>query len=319
MSENQEHSAAPHSLRNFPVEDLKIETVKNAFVTRSMLVGTFKGIHSAALIRNIRHDWKRKFNFIFLGSLVKNKLKVLDRKDYIFCLHLWATGYHHWLSEIAPKFILFENELRKGKILMPARIPGFIGEFLEMFDFENVEFYEDNCFVRELKIITNPNSGHYDKDYLLKFRDAVFRKVSPVKRDSPKKIYISRKNARARRVINENELIEKLEKVGFVCLELENISFAEQVELFSGCELLISLHGAALTNSIFMPLDAKVIELFPADHPKEELNACYFRLCGVLGQKHEFLWCEREFAARKFCLDTDNIRVNIKEIEKLLQ
>jgi hypothetical protein len=320
MSKNINLLATPHNRDNLPISNLEIETVKYAFITRSMLVGTIKGVHPANLVQNLPASWKRKFNFIFAGSLIKNKLSFLkdEGKDYFFCFHPWGTGYHHWLSEIAPKFLMFEEELRKGIILVPSRSPRFILEFLELFEFNNIKFYENNCFTKRVKIINNPNSGHYNINHLLDFKEKVLKKVISNQKQKPNKIYVSRKNARARRVINENELIEKLQNRGFSCLELDNFSFIEQVKLFSNCKVLISLHGAAITNSIFMPLNGQILELFPENPSDADLNACYYRLANVLGHKHKFIWCRREYPNRNFCLDTDNIVVNIDAVEELI-
>jgi hypothetical protein len=46
-------------------------------------------------------------------------------------------------------------------------------------------------------------------------------------------------------------------------VQFENLSFRQQVETMSKAALLIATHGAGLTNSIFLPLGASVIEVTP--------------------------------------------------------
>ena len=51
-----------------------------------------------------------------------------------------------------------------------------------------------------------------------------------------------------------------LEKRGFESYALENLSFRQQVELFSEAEIVGGAHGAGLTNIFFSP-HVKVVEL----------------------------------------------------------
>jgi hypothetical protein len=75
------------------------------------------------------------------------------------------------------------------------------------------------------------------------------------------KIYISRPKSAGRQVINEDDVLEALTPFGFVPYTLENISFSDQVRLFSQAEIVVAPHGAGLTNIVFAQ-NLTVIELF---------------------------------------------------------
>jgi len=75
------------------------------------------------------------------------------------------------------------------------------------------------------------------------------------------KIYISRPKTVGRYLINEDEVLEALTPFGFVAYTLENLSLSDQVKLFSQAEIVVSAHGAGLTNMIFAQ-NLIVIELF---------------------------------------------------------
>lgn len=75
------------------------------------------------------------------------------------------------------------------------------------------------------------------------------------------KIFISRRKALRRRILNENEVIEALAPLGFVAYMLEEMSFSEQVRLFSQANMVVAPHGSGLTNMIFSQ-NLAVIELF---------------------------------------------------------
>ena len=78
-----------------------------------------------------------------------------------------------------------------------------------------------------------------------------------------RRIYISRNKAKNRRILNEKLLFEKLSKLGFELLYLEELSFREQVNFFSESNTIISPHGAGLANLVFCKPGTKIIEIFP--------------------------------------------------------
>lgn len=77
------------------------------------------------------------------------------------------------------------------------------------------------------------------------------------------RIYISRRAARWRRVINEAEVLEALRPWGFVPVQLEALSLAEQIALMQTAEAVIGIHGAGLTNLAFCQPGTLVVEIFP--------------------------------------------------------
>ncbi|KAB5586815.1 hypothetical protein PHYPO_G00005840 [Pangasianodon hypophthalmus] len=69
-----------------------------------------------------------------------------------------------------------------------------------------------------------------------------------------------------RLILNEAELILALAqeyKMRTVTVSLEEQTFASIVQLISGASMLVSMHGAQLIMSMFLPRGAAVIELFP--------------------------------------------------------
>lgn len=74
-------------------------------------------------------------------------------------------------------------------------------------------------------------------------------------------IYVSRRDARWRHVANEDELYARLKPLGFRMIVPGRLSVAEQIGHFSGAKIVVCVHGAALTNMIFTPADAAIIEI----------------------------------------------------------
>ena len=66
-----------------------------------------------------------------------------------------------------------------------------------------------------------------------------------------------------RKIINENEVVEFLEKNGFVSVILSELSFENQIELFMNANFVTGLHGAGYANIIFCSPNTKILELKP--------------------------------------------------------
>lgn len=79
--------------------------------------------------------------------------------------------------------------------------------------------------------------------------------------NSPELIYVTRCQARYRKIVNESEIRNHLENLGFVTILPETLSFLEQVRLFANAKIVVAPHGAGLTNIVFCQPHSTVIEL----------------------------------------------------------
>ena len=92
---------------------------------------------------------------------------------------------------------------------------------------------------------------------------AQLRKIDAPGSDTNKRIYVTRKRAKTRRLINEEELVSMLAaEFGFRCLQNEAFSLVDQLSLYRESEIVIGPHGAGLTNIVFSACPEFLIELF---------------------------------------------------------
>ena len=82
----------------------------------------------------------------------------------------------------------------------------------------------------------------------------------------PKKFtYISRSNMAGRKVLNEGpDFFKKLKAAGFSVYRMEDLTFEDQIKLFSSSKILCGAHGAAFAFSIFCQENAILFELYPS-------------------------------------------------------
>ncbi len=83
----------------------------------------------------------------------------------------------------------------------------------------------------------------------------------------PKRVYVSRNDARLRRVTNEDALRRTLQPRGFECVELSALPLSQQVALFRNAEAIIGPHGAAFGNAIWCRPGTSIIEFIPRPNP----------------------------------------------------
>jgi capsular polysaccharide biosynthesis protein len=104
-----------------------------------------------------------------------------------------------------------------------------------------------------------------------------------------KRLFISREDSGIRKLLNERALFHELEKMDFQCLQLGQMTVREQLAAFAGAEIVVGPHGAGLTNMIYAPKTAKLVEITSTfiDHIRD------FRfIAEQLGQSHTCVTCD---------------------------
>ncbi|AMV31372.1 hypothetical protein VN12_04590 [Pirellula sp. SH-Sr6A] len=99
---------------------------------------------------------------------------------------------------------------------------------------------------------------------------------------TPKRIYVSRRKARVRRVENEENVFQTLKKFGFQRYCLEDMSIADQVKLFESATMVIAPHGAGLTNTCFCAPGTVVMEL----NTPVRISSLFLRIANVCGLEY---------------------------------
>ncbi len=102
------------------------------------------------------------------------------------------------------------------------------------------------------------------------------------------KIYISRRHAGKRRIVNEDEVCDVLRSFGFETICTEELSFEQQIRVCSRARYIVSNHGAGLTNTLFMKDGGNVLEL---RHETDRISNCYFTLSSALNLNYFYQTC----------------------------
>jgi capsular polysaccharide biosynthesis protein len=111
---------------------------------------------------------------------------------------------------------------------------------------------------------------------------AMMREHRPIEEDRRSDkllVYVSRLDAGQRRLmLNEHDLCSALSDLGFEIVTASQLSVADQISIFRKAKVIVSPHGAALTNLLFAADGhdgPKVVELFQENY----LNRCFLKIC----------------------------------------
>ncbi len=205
-----------------------------------------------------------------------------------------ASGntYFHWLTDALPRIEILQKTLPGGldavdRFVVNSGFP-IIGKSLEMMGIpaEKILFAEASTHIQadELMVPSLPGISGDPPQWACSFLRESFL---PHKADSSPqtRLYISRSQARYRRVENEDEVVGLLSGYGFIPVRLEEHSFAEQIALFANADVIVAPHGAGLTNLLWCRPGTRVLELFSPDY----VNVCYWAMANQLGLDYHCL------------------------------
>jgi capsular polysaccharide biosynthesis protein len=256
----------------------------------------------------------------FLDHYIKKKRIVLNTDGILFT-DKKAKNYFHWLTEALPRLYLIEKYLRNRTVLIPFELQNcdYINHSLSLFKDIRIRYIKENEVIHCEKLFVptqvSHGGGNYNDEVIQKIRKFVrttFKNHSSHQKF--KKIYISRKEAAYRKILNEKDVINLLDEYGFETLYFEKIPWKEQIGIAMNCKYLFSLHGAGLTNMLFMPMNSSVFEF---RRKGDNHNNCYFSLASALDLKYYYQNCDVDDINET--TQKANFIVNIKELRYNLE
>jgi capsular polysaccharide biosynthesis protein len=200
-----------------------------------------------------------------------------------------AFAYYHWVAESLPRLKLLEPCVAAlDGIFVPGAMEAQMRESLRYFG------------VRDEQLIALDMGSHYRPQTLLvpKYCNGLnipewvpaYLKArvlnETTNRPLGRRLFISRADAAKRRLLNEPELHPMLREKGFEIVQLRDLSFRQQAELFNAAEVIIGPHGAGLANLVFARAGVKVLELVPCPRVGPHL---YYSIATAVGGEYWWL------------------------------
>ena len=302
----QDHVHFKGDLEN-TIGEIHLARIKNAKVVQYFLFSRLKLLKHYCLVPQLLKGfyWKPAVkNILFPTKRIDNGIWVIDN---------WSKGYFHWITDVLPRLITCERASVVSPVLFPEHFlkVGFIRESLEIFGCQYISYPLDKSIkVKELYAPSHlcPCGGDPEQLQAVRLK---FRIKDKFDYKGYKKIYISRSKAARRTIVNEDKLINLLYRYNIEVVYMEELDFFQQRKLMSETNIIISNHGAGLTNMIFMPDNSKVIEL-KAD--ANNINNCFFNL--ARGLDHEYYYTINK--GNNSDVQRSDISVDLEKLENIL-
>jgi hypothetical protein len=308
--------------KNLPPEicpAAKINFLKNVRISSNSVVFNYFKIFGESCIGNNYEKYRRGFRFFLKFIFPKFNF---SKKRFLLITDEWTSNYYHWHIFALRKLLTLkeENLIENSLLFLPKKYQRykFVLPSLEKFGIKKNQIVflrrKSNIKVSELVFVTM--SQHYPSAFQKIRKTSLQNQKSTL--DFGERIYISRQEQVLRFIENEEEVVELLSRYGFKKIIIEKFSYDEQIAICSKIKYLISPHGAGLTNLLFMPEKASILEMATSPDRIKPITE-YYKLASMLGIKYFYQECE--IGERSLVKDfhQGSLVVDLKKLEKNLQ
>jgi tellurite resistance-related uncharacterized protein len=245
-------------------------------------------------------------NHLTLPKLKKINSRVLAMSD--------SYNYFHYMFEILPRLNYIKKSGLKTDYYLLSKDKKFKKDAIKALNISENKIIDLNekthLKAKEVLFSSMPiYSGNPTKEVCQFLRKLFLKKYNKSKYKKYEKIYVMRGNVKYRKVLNEKEVIDFLEKKGFTIVEMDGLSVFEQAEIFNSAKVIVASHGAALTNLVFCKNGTKLIEIFNPSY----VNVCYWALSNCVKLDYYYFLSNKK--AFNFKQD---LYVNINKLEKII-
>ncbi|KAI3920984.1 hypothetical protein MKW92_049678 [Papaver armeniacum] len=180
------------------------------------------------LIANSNRYWIFKYKVIF-QHLSRYPIINIDKEDNVHCY----------------KRVIIGLKVHKDFNIDPMKSP----EGYSMTDFTK--------FIRSAYSLNSKSSA-------MKIRDNLTASKNQQQQQQPRLLLVSRK--KTRKIINEDEVVTMANSLGYEVIVAEpgsGMDCLRFAEVASTCDVMVGVHGAGLTNIVFLPTNAILIQIVP--------------------------------------------------------
>ena len=290
---NQEHLGLFEGELERTIPPCRLLKFENVLASAEGLL--FKGtkiLRESFAFPNHLDAWRRRSVIKFLATNHALRRRRRIDREALWITDYWSTAYFHWLADALTRLFVVRDRMQDWLLILPGtyRECDYVASSLKAFGVTNVDFIGANE-VLECRSLLMPShtapSGQFIGEAIQGVRRLLLDAYGSVDGEESR-VYITRSKATKRRIINEDEITPVLKRFGFETVVAEELSFAEQVRIFSRARYLVSNHGAGLTNMLFMRDGGSVLEL---RHQTDCINNCYFTLAAALDFNYFYQTC----------------------------
>ncbi|WP_017260213.1 glycosyltransferase family 61 protein [Pedobacter arcticus] len=265
-----------------------VSILKNATIVEETI------FHNYCILGNYTHtfklDWQYKSKVI-LKRFIFPQLKV---EKAIWITDDLSPGYFHWFLDCLPRLLNIDktDSDKNGVIILTPETVGqnFVTDSLDLMGYKYFVKTDKKVNIKCEELLVGNHcaytTGNYNEPLIKELRDIFLKKIKVQKSSTKKWVYISRDKSTRRKATNEAGLVNMLLALNVEVHYFEEYSFLKQMDIIAHTDYLISIHGASLTNMLFMSENTHVIEL---RNDVDTHSNCYFSLAAALDINYHYL------------------------------
>ncbi|GAB2958284.1 hypothetical protein GCM10027048_26510 [Hymenobacter coalescens] len=224
--------------------------------------------------------------FFLLRQLKRRRVPELEAGPVGLAYDSWSGNYFHWIAEVLPRLALLRKLQPDCVVLLPGpKPPEYITRTVSALGFARTFVIQPGelVHVRDLWMPARPGRHGFMVPSLTKeVHDAVIgslqAQLDPARR-ATRRVYVSRNRQQWRHLTNEPEVLAVLQRYGFETVYFEEMSFVEQVRTMYETAIFIGIHGANMTNVLFMNPGTHAIEMLSETY----INPSYLSMASSIG------------------------------------
>jgi capsular polysaccharide biosynthesis protein/SAM-dependent methyltransferase len=216
-----------------------------------------------------------------------------------------SNNYSHWLFDLLPRLYYIQSSGLSIKsfdhYLVNSLQPNYQAETLEACGVpldKVILIGRHQSFRCEEAVVTTMRGCHWQ--YSLNPMEIewvsrhLFDPKAKLPPKSPRRIWLSRRNASFRRLLNEDLLSQLLAAYSLIPLNPDQYSVAQQAAIFQNAELVVGAHSSSMCNLMFCKPGTPVLEILSPYHH----DISFWTVASLSGLKYYFLQCDTDLSVR---------------------
>lgn len=174
-----------------------------------------------------------------------------------------VPNHSHWLLEALPRLALLKEFPEDTQIIVPSRLAKYQRESLAMLGLPEARLRftaETHLQVENYYFSAPPSMIACYSPYAVKFLRSNFLDKADRSYHGPKRFFISRAD-RPRNIANTIEIEDFFRSIGWAVIDVAELSFAQEIQLFSQAEAICSMLGSGLINTVFCRPECAVVAI----------------------------------------------------------
>jgi len=198
-------------------------------------------------------------------------------------------NYYHWLFDVLPKLALLQAAGEHPDAFCTVITQSFQQDSLKMLGIPMDKIYPLNStshYLPDVVMASSPpgRDGEISTFTCAFLRDRLAGLLLSLDGER-KRLVIVRDIPGRRSWLNFNDCRQIFLRLGFLFIKPEHLSISSQISLFASAEIVVAPHGAGLSNIVFCPKFAHILEIFSPRY----INTCYWKLASVCGLSYSYL------------------------------